>query len=115
MSAAAVDILAFAGRRSRWAEDSDGFHIGERHGRFIGCIDRTVDGSFVAFDGRATPVGRYRSLRDAKRAVDDIASGVTWARPSRMTRTAQSVASVTGVIAAATLAAAGAQAVVPLI
>lgn len=83
-----------------WAKVDTGFHVASRAGAFVGTVDENADGTFVASDARSTPIGRYLTLKDAQRAVDDVARGVTWARPTRSVRMAQSVAVFCGVIAA---------------
>lgn len=53
------------------AQVDQGFYVASREGEFIGYIDTTADGCFVAFDGRSTPIGRYATLADAKAALFD--------------------------------------------
>lgn len=94
-----------------WARVEEGFYVGSRAGEFVGTIDVMPDGSHVAFDGRATAVGRYASLREAQRAVSDIARGVDWPRPRCSTHVVWSLATMSGVVAMGMLAGAGALAV----
>lgn len=95
-------IDAVLGRAARWDEVEPGFHVGSRDGEFVGFIDTTAAGSFVAFDGRSTPVGCYGSLRDAQRAVTGIVRAAE--EPSaRFTHLAQIVATVSGAAAVALL------------
>lgn len=114
MTLAIADVSVLTPRRTTWVE-RDAFHDCRLRGEFAGRIIHNADGSFVAFDGRSTPIGRYETLREAKRAVRDIARGVTETRSERLSRRAQSVASVTGVISFALLLAAGAQELLPLV
>ncbi|GAA1465938.1 hypothetical protein [Microbacterium thalassium] len=102
-------------RRLAWTADPRGSHTASLRGEFAGRILENPDGSFVGFDGRSTPVGRYETLREAKRAVGDIARGVATTRAERMNRIARPVASATGVISVALLIAAGAEAVLPVV
>lgn len=114
MTLAIADVSVFSPRRTAWVE-RDAVHDCRLRGAFAGCVLRNADGSFVAFDGRSTPIGRYRTLREAKRAVLEIARGVTETRSARLNRVAQSFASVTGVISVALLMAAGVEATLPLV
>lgn len=102
IAAPARPVLPLVG--TTWAKVDTGFHVASRAGAFVGSVDENADGTFVACDSRSTPIGRYATLRDAQRAVDDVARGVTWARPARPVRIAQSLAVFCGVIAAGLLA-----------
>jgi hypothetical protein len=52
-----------------WAEVETGFHVASRDGQFLGYVDTTVDGRFLAFDGRSMLVGEFDLLSDAKSAA----------------------------------------------
>ncbi len=111
----ALHTVATFPRRLAWTADPGGSQTAYLRGEFAGRILVNLDGSYVAFDGRSTPVGRYETLREAKRAVGDIARGAAVTRAERMNRIAQPVASATGVISIALLIAAGAEAVLPVV
>jgi hypothetical protein len=52
-----------------WAEVETGFHVASRAGEFLGYVDTSVDGGYLAFDGRSMLVGRFDALADAKTAA----------------------------------------------
>lgn len=93
--------------RPTWARVDSGFHVASRDGEFLGYVDAAADGSFLAFDGRSTPVGRYDSLREAQRAVLTVPAPVD-PRARRRQRTLQKVAAVSGVVAGGLALTAGA-------
>ncbi|WEK14889.1 MAG: peptide ABC transporter permease [Candidatus Microbacterium phytovorans] len=62
-------LLELVSTRATWARVESGFHVASRDGEFVGYVDQARDGSFLAFDGRSTPVGRYDTLKEAQRAV----------------------------------------------
>jgi hypothetical protein len=98
MSAPVLDLVA---PRVTWAHVESGFHVASRSGEFLGYVEQSRDGSYLAFDGRSTPVGRYDSLKDAQRAVLSVPSAppAMDARTRRATRTLRRVAVVSGVVA----------------
>ncbi|MBZ4487769.1 hypothetical protein LQ938_13245 [Microbacterium sp. cx-55] len=57
------------GAGTTWARVEDGFHVGSRHGEFLGYIDRQADGRFVAFDLHSRIIGGFVDLTSAMRAV----------------------------------------------
>lgn len=115
MSIALADIPVLRGRRLTWACDTDTRHVASLHGEVVGLIDTNADGTFVAFDDRITPIGRYGTLREAKRAVGDIARGTASTRSQRLTRVAQPLASAAGLISVALLVVAGTESVLPIV
>ncbi|WES63153.1 hypothetical protein P0L94_11870 [Microbacter sp. GSS18] len=115
MSIALSEIPVLSGRRVIWEQDAGKRHVASLNGDVVGLIDRNADGSFVAFDDRTTPIGRYATLREAKRSVGDVARGAAATRSERLTRVAQPLASATGIISVALLVAAGAEAVLPIV
>ncbi len=93
-------------RFTQWHEPESGFHVGSRRGDFIGTIEKTAVGTFVAFDGLSTPVGRYTSLAEAQRALTSLA-GRDSELDERTTRAAQLLATVAGTVSFFLLAGAG--------
>jgi hypothetical protein len=81
--------------------------VASRDGEFLGYVDRAADGSFLAFDGRSTPVGRYDSLRDAQRAVTSVPAALPASR-TRARRAFERAAAITGVVAGGMALTAGA-------
>lgn len=69
MSAPASSIRPFVGRAVRWEEVESGLQVATRRGEYLGLIETTARGTFVAVDGLSTPVGRYYTLRQARRAL----------------------------------------------
>lgn len=82
-----------------WARVDAGLYVVSRAGEYLGSVDRTTDGSYLAFDGRATPVGRYDSLREAKSAVLSVPDPEDDSRERHIARVYQRVAAVSGVVA----------------
>jgi hypothetical protein len=58
-----------ASRPVLWTQVEPGFHVAGRDGEFVGYVDTSADGTFVAFDGTSALVGRYPRLSLAKDAV----------------------------------------------
>jgi len=52
-----------------WVEVDRGFHVGSTGGRFLGSVDRTSHGRFLARDGQAAKIGVFARFADAQRAV----------------------------------------------
>jgi len=98
MSTIAPALRTFAGLR--WAEVEPGFHVGERDGEFVGYIDTNVDGTFIAFDGHASAIGRFRSLADAKASLLTTDHPVNVRRMRVTRRIALGVATGVGSVAA---------------
>ena len=72
MSAPAWPAHALVPAAVRWNEVQPGFRVGTREGEYLGFIESTAHGTFVAVDGHSTPVGRYDSLREAQRALLEV-------------------------------------------
>ena len=99
--------------RATWARVDAGFQVASREGEFLGYVDRSADGSYLAFDGRSTPVGRYESLRAAQRAVISVDDRLSTTRAPRTLsprsrRAFQRAAVVSGVVAGGLALTAGA-------
>ena len=106
MSAPVLDLIP---PRATWAHVEPGFHVVSRAGEFLGYVEQSRAGSFLAFDGRSTPVGRYDTLKDAQRAVLSVPSTPPPdARTRRMTRALRRAAVVSGVVAGGLALTAGA-------
>jgi len=91
--------------RVTWVTVEKGFHVASRAGEFVGFVEQTSDGHFVGFDGRSTPVGRYESLDEAQRAVQQVPAEEPAISP-RAEGAFRAAASVSGLVAVGTLAAA---------
>lgn len=106
-------VAALRATRPTWARVDAGFHVASRDGEFLGYVDRSADGSYLAFDGRSTPVGRYESLRAAQRAVISVDDRTAPSREPRSLsprsrRAFQRAAVVSGVVAGGLALTAGA-------
>lgn len=64
----AVDLTF--GNAVTWAKVDTGFYVGSRASEFAGTVDTTPDGHFIGFDPTSAPIGRYESLREAQKAVE---------------------------------------------
>lgn len=89
--------------RTTWAEVESGFHVGNRAGQYIGCVDRTDAGRFVAFDGHSTALGVFDSLTSARASVETASRRGVGESP----RTAP-IAAMLGIVAGVLLVAAAA-------
>ncbi|WP_243076492.1 peptide ABC transporter permease [Microbacterium sp. SS28] len=106
MSAPAFPAALPSLTRVTWAQPDTGFHVASRAGEFVGYVDTTADGHFVAFDGRSTAVGRYDSLAHAKRAV--LSAGSTPCLPLYgIDRQLHTAAAACGILAVMLFVAAG--------
>jgi len=92
----------------RWNEIEPGFRVGTRDGEYLGFIESTAYGTFVAIDGHATPVGRYYSLRQAQRALLEVKRMGTRRSRASTELMARRLATSSGVVAATLMLSAGA-------
>lgn len=107
MTTLATPPTRLSSRRVTWKTVDKGFHVASRAGEFVGSIDETADGRFVAFDGRSTPIGLFPSLREARRAVTAASSSDNPLSAARLARIAQPVAAASGIVAGVLLVGAG--------
>lgn len=103
MSLVSTLTEAAAPRFAQWHEPEPDFYVGSRKGDFIGTIEKTAVGTFVAFDGLSTPVGRYASLAEAQRALVALANRDS-ELDERSTRVAQFFATAAGTVTVILLA-----------
>lgn len=94
--------------RATWARVESGFHVASRAGEFVGYVDQTADGAFLAFDGRSTPVGRYDTLKDAQRAVLSVPDEIPDEKVRHRETILGRIAVVSGVVAGGLALTAGA-------
>ena len=92
----------------RWNEVQPGFRIGTHRGEYLGFIESTAYGTFVAVDGSSTPVGRYDSLREAQRAVLEVKRMGTGRSRASAELMARRLATSSGLVAATLMLSAGA-------
>jgi hypothetical protein len=90
-----------------WTEVEPGFHVASRSGDFGGFVERTSDGSFVAFDEYSSPIGRYASLPAAQRSLSTTLSPANEQRRRRRGRLARTAALAAGSVASTLLLTAG--------
>lgn len=57
------------GRGVTWAQVEPGLHVASSPEGYLGYVEATAGGTYVAIDGHSTPVGRYTSLTEAKAAL----------------------------------------------
>jgi hypothetical protein len=94
-------------RAVRWDQVEAGFRVGTRDGEYIGFIETTPDGTFVAVDGRSTPVGRFYSLKEAQRALTEV-ERMGSPRGRAVEDVARRLATASGLVAATMMVSAGA-------
>jgi hypothetical protein len=99
------DSRAFA--TLAWSEVEAGFHVGSRDGEFAGYVDSNQDGTFIAFDGHASPVGRFRTLAEAKASLLTTPHPANLRRARRKRRAATVIATAIGGVASALALTAG--------
>jgi hypothetical protein len=92
----------------RWNEIEPGFRVGTRDGEYLGFVESTAYGTFVAVDGCSTPVGRYDSLREAKRALLEVKRVGTRRSRASAELMARRLATSSGLVAATLMLSAGA-------
>lgn len=56
-------------RAAVWAQVEDGFYVGSRPGIFVGSVERTADGRFIARDGLSRLLGDADDLAAATALV----------------------------------------------
>ena len=92
----------------RWNEVQPGFRIGTHRGEYLGFIESTAYGTFVAVDGYSTPVGRYDSLREAQRALLEVKRLATRRSSASAELVTRRLATSSGLVAATLMLSAGA-------
>lgn len=107
MSAPAMSAPPLLPPPVRWNEVQPGFRVGTRGGDYIGFVESTAHGMFVAVDGYSTPVGRYDSLREAQRALLEIQRMGTRRSRASAELMARRLATSSGVVAATLMLSAG--------
>lgn len=108
MSAQAWPVHPLISPKVRWDEVQPGCRVGTRGGEDFGFIESTAHGTFVALDGYSTPVGRYYSLREAKRALLEVKRMGTRRSRASAELMARRLATSSGVVAATVMLSAGA-------
>lgn len=90
-----------------WTEVEPGFHVASRGGEFGGFVERTADGSFVAFDEYSSPIGRFTGLSEAQGSVTTTTTPANERRRRRLARTGRVAALAAGGVAGTLLLTAG--------
>ena len=108
MSALAWSASSLIAPAVRWNDVQPGFRVGTHHGEYLGVIETTAYGTFVAVDGHATPVGRYYSRREAQRALLQVKRMGTRRSRASAELMARRLATSSGVVAASLMLSAGA-------
>lgn len=86
--------------RATWTLQEEGHHTVKIGESTLGHVVMVPDGSFIAFDGQSTPLGRYQTLRAAQLSILRAADGSD--APS-LDRLGPVLALVAGAVAAALL------------
>ncbi|MEV7632664.1 peptide ABC transporter permease [Microbacterium sp. NPDC089318] len=100
-------------RAVTWSKVDSGFYVASRAGEYVGSVDTTPDGHFVAFDGTSAPIGRYAELSQAKAAVLSWKPERTRVRDRRLADALRPIAASAGLVAGATAALGALLTVVP--
>lgn len=95
-------------RRITWSTVAPGFYVASTDGEFIGSIDTSSDGHFIALDGHATPIGRYVTLKEAQHSLLTTDAPGNRARKSVIRRNIRTAATASGALAGALALTAGA-------
>jgi len=103
-SAPAAATAATRVRPTTWSKVDTGFYVASRAGEYVGSVDTTPDGHFVAFDPTSAPIGRFVTLADAKSAVLSWRPERTRMRDRRLAIALRPVAAAAGLVAGATAA-----------
>ncbi|GAA5031518.1 peptide ABC transporter permease [Microbacterium fluvii] len=107
MSAPALTVVPGDSRRATWARVDSGLYVASREGEFVGYVDTAPGGSYIAFDGHSTPVGRYDDLRAAQRAVTSVTNTREITSQRKTLQALHAVAAVSGTVAGVMVLAAG--------
>lgn len=95
-------------RTITWSTVAPGFYVASTDGEFVGSIDTSSDGHFIALDGHATPIGRYATLKEAQRSLLTTDAPGNRARKTRVRRQLRMTATASGAVAGALALTAGA-------
>ncbi|MEH3088147.1 MAG: peptide ABC transporter permease [Microbacterium arborescens] len=100
--------LVLSARRITWSTVAPGFYVASTDGEFVGSIDTSPDGHFIALDGSSTPIGRYGTLREAQQSLLTTDAPGNRARKSLVRRNIRTAATASGALAGALALTAGA-------
>lgn len=95
-------------RNITWSTVAPGFYVASTDGEFVGSVDTSSDGHYIALDGQATPIGRYATLKEAQRSLLTTEAPGNRARKSRARRNLRTAATASGALAGALALTAGA-------
>lgn len=93
-----------APRAVTWSKVDTGFHVASKAGEYVGSVDTTPDGHFVAFDATSAPIGRYADLSEAKTAVLSWKPERARMRDRHVGRIVHPIAASAGLVAGVTAA-----------
>ncbi|WCD93549.1 hypothetical protein [Microbacterium sp. nov. GSS16] len=91
-------------RSVTWSKVDTGFYVASKAGEYVGSVDTTPDGHFVAFDATSAPIGRYAELSAAKTAVLSWKPEKARMRDRRVGRIVHPIAASAGLVAGVTAA-----------
>ncbi|PKI91506.1 peptide ABC transporter permease [Actinomycetales bacterium SN12] len=91
-------------RAVTWSKVDTGFYVASKAGEYVGSVDTTPDGHFVAFDATSAPIGRYTELSTAKSAVLSWKPERARMRDRRVGRIVHPIAASAGLVAGVTAA-----------
>ncbi len=103
---AAARVLS--ARRITWSTVAPGFYVASTDGEFVGSIDTSSDGHYIALDGHATPIGRYATLKEAQHSLLTTDAPGNRARKRMVRRNIRAAATASGAVAGALALTAGA-------
>ena len=95
-------------RTITWSTVAPGFYVASTDGEFVGSVDTSSDGHFIAFDGQATPIGRFATLKEAQHSLLTTEAPGNRDRKSRARRHLRMTATASGAVAGALALTAGA-------
>ncbi len=101
-------VRALSSRRITWSTVAPGFYVASTDGEFVGSVDTSPDGHFIAMDGQSTPIGRYGTLKDAQQSLLTTTAPGNLARRRRTRRHLRMTATASGAVAGALALTAGA-------
>lgn len=93
-----------APRAVTWSKVDTGFYVASKAGEYVGSVDTTPDGHFVAFDATSAPIGRYADLSEAKTAVLSWKPERARMRDRHVGRIVHPIAASAGLVAGVTAA-----------
>jgi hypothetical protein len=93
-------LTAAPSENARWFDAHDDTHAAYRSADFLGSVQPTPIGTYVAFDSRGEPIGRFDTLDAARASLFTTPHPYNVSRMRRNHRLLAATAAASGVLAA---------------